>query len=416
MNLSAERTAARRRLRLVLLGNAVVRISGGATGVLVGLYLAHLANRGLESGAALAGSLGAMAFGAELIGAVPMGLLSDALAPRHLMTAGAMLGALATQLFGMTGNTGIFFLSRTVEGLGASASAPSLLAHLTDTTEGNPPLRARVMSYFELSLLAGLALGAVFAGELWRRFGSSAFSAVAGSYLLAAVLLHAGSAGGSGYGVENALAGFRRALHAPSLRRLAPIWLCVNSIVGLWLGPPLSFLLTQRSSSGQFLAGLFANAPHQVGWVMLGYSIVFGTGVTAWSFILPRTDVLRALRIALVAMFGACIGLYVLNHSAQATTQFRWIVGAGTAACVMVESGFTPAALSLLAGAVGAQAGRGAAMGIYSVLLSLGAIIGSLLAGWLGAYYSVDGLIHGTIAMAVVALVLVRRMGTRNEF
>jgi hypothetical protein len=149
---------------------------------------------------------------------------------------------------------------------------------------------------------------------------------------------------------------------------------------------------------------------------MLGYSIVFGAGVTAWSFILPRMDVLRALRIALVAMFGACIGLYVLNHSAQATAQFRWIVGAGTAACVMVESGFTPAALSLLAGAVGAQAGRGAAMGIYSVLLSLGAIIGSLLAGWLGAYYSVDGLIHGTIAMAVVALVLVRRMGTRNEF
>ena len=32
----------------------------------------------------------------------------------------------------------------------------------------------------------------------------------------------------------------------------------------------------------------------------------------------------------------------------------------------MVESGFTPAALSLLASAVGAHTGRGAAMGIYS--------------------------------------------------
>jgi MFS family permease len=394
----------------------LVRISGGASGVLVGLYLAHLSNNGLETGAALAGSLGALAFGAELVGAVPMGLISDALAPRSLMTAGAMLGALATQLFGMTGNTGIFFLSRSVEGLGASASAPSLLAHLTDTTDGDPPLRARVMSYFELSLLAGLALGAVFAGELWRRIGPSAFSAVAGSYFLAGALLYLGSAGSRGYGVENALHGFRRALREPSLRRLAPIWLCVNAIVGLWLGPPLSFLLTQRSPNGQYLAGLFADAPHQVGWVMLGYAIVFGTGVTAWSIVLPRMNVLRALRIALLAMFGACIGLYILNHSAQASTHFRWLVGATTAGCVMVESGFTPAALSLLAGAVGAQAGRGAAMGIYSVLLSLGAIIGSLLAGWLGAYYSVDGLIHGTIAMAVVALVLVRRMGTRNEF
>ncbi|MGH9786446.1 MAG: MFS transporter, partial [Terriglobia bacterium] len=220
MNLSAEHAAARRRLPLVLLGNALVRISGGATGVLVGLYLAHLANRGLESGAALAGSLGAMAFGAELVGAVPMGLISDALAPRSLMTTGAVLGALATQLFGMTGNTGIFFLSRAVEGFGASASAPSLLAHLTDTTDGDPPLRARVMSYFELSLLAGLALGAVLAGELWLRIGPGAFSAVAGSYLLAAVLLYLGSVGSRGYGVENALEGFRRALREPSLRRL----------------------------------------------------------------------------------------------------------------------------------------------------------------------------------------------------
>lgn len=392
-----------------------MRIAGGATGVLVGLYLAHLANRGLESGAALAGSLGAIAFGAELVGAIPMGLVSDALAPRSLMTAGAVLGAAATQLFGMTGSTSVFFLSRGVEGLGAAASAPSLLAHLTDTTDGNAPLRARVMSYFELSLLAGLALGAVFAGELWRRVGPRAFSAVAASYLLAAALLYLGSVGSRGYGAENALAGFRRALREPSLRRLAPIWLCVNSIVGLWLGPPLSFLLTERSSSGQFLAGLFADAPNEVGWVMLGYSIVFGTGVTAWSFVLPRMDVLRALRFALVAMFGACVGLYLLNHSGHSGPGFRWIVGAGTAACVMVESGFTPAALSLLAGAVGAQAGRGAAMGIYSVLLSVGAIIGSLLAGWLGACYSVDGLIHGTVAMAAVALVLVRRMGSRNE-
>jgi hypothetical protein len=37
----------------------------------------------------------------------------------------------------------------------------------------------------------------------------------------------------------------------------------------------------------------------------------------------------------------------------------------------MVESGFTPAALAFLAGVVGAQAGRGAAMGIYSMMLGI---------------------------------------------
>jgi hypothetical protein len=86
MSLSAEHAAARRRLPVVLLGNALMRISGGATGILVGLYLAHLANHGLESGAVLAGTLGAIAFGAELVGGIPMGLVSDAVAPRGLMT------------------------------------------------------------------------------------------------------------------------------------------------------------------------------------------------------------------------------------------------------------------------------------------------------------------------------------------
>jgi len=74
----------------------------------------------------------------------------------------------------------------------------------------------------------------------------------------------------------------------------------------------------------------------------------------------------------------------------------------------MVESGFTPAALSLLAGAIGAQAGRGAAMGIYSVLLSIGAIVGSLLAAAFGQTFAADGLIYSTFAMAIVALFFVR--------
>lgn len=45
-------------------------------------------------------------------------------------------------------------------------------------------------------------------------------------------------------------------------------------------------------------------------------------------------------------------------------------------------------------------------MGIYSVLLSVGAILGSLLAAALGHWFAVDGLIYGTLAMATAALPL----------
>jgi len=97
----------RSRLALVILGNGFMRIASGASGVLVGLYLADLANRGFHVNAALVGTLGAVSFGSELIAGVPMGLASDAIAPRGLMTGGAILGAIATQLFGMSSRPSI---------------------------------------------------------------------------------------------------------------------------------------------------------------------------------------------------------------------------------------------------------------------------------------------------------------------
>src|SRR5260370_31907026 len=116
----------------------------------------------------------------------------------------------------------------------------------------------------------------------------------------------------------------------------------------------------------------------------------------------------QALRIALIAMVAVCIGLFLLNHSGGEKPLVRWTLATFTIICVMVESGFTPAALSLLAGAIGAQAGRGAATGIYSVLLCIGAIAGSLLAAALGQAFAVDGLIYSTFAMAIIALFFVR--------
>ena len=118
----------------------------------------------------------------------------------------------------------------------------------------------------------------------------------------------------------------------------------------------------------------------------------------------------RALRISLVAMLWVCVGLLAFNHSGTLPVVLRWLIGVATALCIMVESGFTPAALALLAGVVGAQAGRGAAMGIYSMLVGVGAIGGSLLAATLGQWLAVDGLIYGTLAMATIALMLLNRL------
>ncbi len=402
--------AARRRLPLALAGNALMRIAGGAGGVLAGLYLADLAHRGARFGPALVGALGAVSFAAELLLAVPAGILSDSIAPRALMTGGALLGAVATQLFGMSGWAGIFFLSRAMEGAAAAAGVPPLLAHITAVTEGDAALRARSMSFFELSLLAGIALGGLLAAQLWQAVAVRAFPALASLYLLCAAVLYLATKGSLNSAPHTALSGLAAALRDPALRRLAPVWTCVNSIVGLWLGPTLTFLLTEPTHPGQFLDGVFFGHPQRLGWMLLAYSAVFGTGVTGWGLLLPRLPVVKALRISLGAMFPVCAGLFLLNHSAGASPTVRWTIGIATALCIMVESGFTPAALTLLAGAVGAGQGRGAAMGVYSLLLSAGAIAGSLAAAVLGSRFAVDGLILGTVALAAPAVLLLPRL------
>ncbi len=392
-------------LAWVISAHGLLRIASGTSGILIGLYLASLNNHGAHLSAGLVGTLSAVSFAADLFASIPMGLASDAMQPRLLMTAGAFVGAVAVFLFAVSGSTSIFFLSRLLEGVGAAAIVPALLAYLTDATEGRPALRVKAMSYFELTLLAGLALGGIAAGQLFRVLHASSFAVVALIYLLCAVTLFINIPARPVRHLTSPLDDLKQVLRLPSVRHLAPVWLCVNSVVGLWLGPTLPFLLTERSHKGQYLAGIYASSPASVGWMLLGYSIVFGLGVTAWSFVLPHIRLKSAMRITLGAMLPVCAGFYLLNHSGNQSSAIRWSLGAVISLLIMVESGFTPAALAWLAGTLPVESGRGAAMGIYSVLLSIGAIIGSLLAGFLGQRFAIDGLLYGTVFVAIAALI-----------
>jgi MFS family permease len=393
-------------LGVTIAAHAILRVASSASGVLIGIYLASLGGHGFQVDAGLLGTLGAVSFAAELIASIPLGMASDAVSPRWLMVSGALAGALAVQLFALSAHVEVFFLSRALEGIGVAAVTPPLLAYLAEATTHNSALRARVMSFFELSLLAGLALGGLMGSQFWKLFNAHAFSLVALAYLVCAALLFFGAKGSRSHGSHAAWQGLLRAMKDPSVRSLAPVWLCVNAVVGLWLGPTLPFLLTKKPGSAQYLDGIFSDSPVRVGWLLLGYAIVFGTGVFGWSFALPRMRIRSAMRLSLSVMLPVCLGLFAINHSAYAAAPVRWSITAATALLIMVESGFTPAALAWLAQSLGSGTGKGAAMGIYSVLLSVGAIGGSLLAGVLGKMLSVDGLLLGTVALAVCALLL----------
>lgn len=397
-----------RRMAIALIGNGLIRVGGGAGGVLVGFYFAELVHRGRSVEAGLVGALSAVSYGAELLGAIPFGIATDALTPRLVMVGGSLLAALAAELVALDQHVQIFFLARALEGIAAAAQAPSILAYLTDATQ-NSGQRGRILSFFELSLLASIALGGPVGAALWRAFDIRAFTGVATIYVASAFCFLIGMIGPkrvSGKVVE----GLFSVLRKPAVRNLAPAWLCMNAIVGLWLGPVLTFLLTRPAGSDQYLDGIFSDRPGHVGWLMFSYAVVFGAGVTMWSFRIDRMSRKRVLAVGLGAMLAVCVGLYVVNHSQSFTAVGRWMLIGATAAAVMVESGFTPAALALLGDAVGDRMGRGSAMGIYSALLGTGALVGSLIAGAMASRFAMDGLIFATAGLAIVAALALTRL------
>ena len=401
------------RLSAAILANGLLRIASSTEGVLIGFYLAYLAKMGRPVDAVLLGTLGVVINASELLSAIPIGILTDRIPIRAVLVGGALLGAVASQLFGFTGLIVIFYISRALEGISNASSSPPLLVHLTDITQHDPTTRGRFMSFFQVSLLTGIALGGLLAGVLWTAMRVYSFSVLAGIYLLVAVLFYWGVApqkatpAAEGQSPDkpqtpaHALSGFIQALSDPLVRRLAPAWVAMNAIIGLWL-THISFQLSGLPIAGQYLTGRFT--PRQVGMILLVYAIAFALGVTLWGLVLARMDRLRALRISLVAMFFVCLWLFLLNRPNIWTGRLHMLVLPLAGLSVIVGSGFTPAALSYLADVVAKKEGRGSAMGLYTFLFGLGNLLGAALGGLLARRYAFNGLVLGTVMLAAVAL------------
>lgn len=212
------------------------------------------------------------------------------------------------------------------------------------------------------------------------------------------------SAGPSTAPSSSLVSSLRVALSDPALRRLAPAWLTINAVVGLWLTLAGPILASPQTLQGQYLVGRFT--PTQVGGVILAYVVVLAIGVTAWGYILSYVPRVRALRIALSAMLVVCLLLFLLNSSGDWPDAWRWLLTPVAALAVMVESGFTPAALSYLADVIGESKGRGAAMGIYMTLMGLGGFLGLAIGGIFSAL-ALNGLVLGTVILALAGLAAV---------
>ncbi len=434
-----------RSIRNVLFGTFTLRFSTGLTGGMLVYFLADFEQFGGQEVSAFAVAIfHALFFVAELTLSPPFGLLSDRQGFHRVMQYGPLFGAVAVVLTGLVPllligdapavTAGALFsvalivigFTRVLEGASTAASVPSILGFVARSTADDETLRGKVAARFELATIFGLGAGLGAAGVFWLLGPVSFF--INGAFYMGSWLIYrygvaapeapAGPHERSSYG----WARYWNLVRQSHVWLLAPTWIAVNAALGLYASQSLFALVRTPNPifndcvqpdqwfSCQLLAGGFSSLQVTGGLVVAG--IVFVAGLVYWG---DRFKSYRRTTIILYGLIGGAVlvlGALFVNHAPDVQRVFglsqpiTFVLGLpAIAGGLFVLAGATPAALGLLADISEAfPDDRGAIMGLYSVFLAVGQIVGSFIGGVASDAFAFDGILVATLILLAVAL------------
>jgi MFS family permease len=383
----------------------------------------------------------------ELLISPLVGSLSDRIGRKPFLLLSPLLAAIATtsmlfvtQLFPRPNvhlvNAGliifllILLVERLVEGVASGMNVPATLGYITDVSKGSERLRVRVMTAFEIVTVAGITLAIPLGGKISSVMGTRGFFVVIGIYLFALLLVRTG--------LDESLPQHEMKHHHGSLltsltvirhKRIftfLPAWFSVNALVGSWTTLILIMLAYPDPAADarhphQLLYGGFGKMGASL-WVGI-FALIFLLGMVLWVPLVTRMRRTTVMVISLAGLALMIITLSLLNGlgenpyslSASMTPLVITLVILVIPG-ILLLSGFTPVALtqmSALADTLPYQ--RGAVMGLYSVVLAIGQLLGSVLGGFcvdLGGFY---GLMAFSTVMGCISLASVLYMRTHRD-
>ncbi len=407
-----------RSLLAVLLGTFTLRFSTGLTGGLLVFYL-----RDLQVSELTLAVYTATFFAAELVLSTPFGLLSDRWGHHRVMQIGPAFGAVAVVMTWATTDLFLIGTTRWLEGASTAASVPSILGFIAMVSAGDELLRGRASARFEGATLAGIGVGITAAGLLYdgipgvvAGLGRDAFLLNAAIYGLSFLIYRFGvtPAAGEAPSMRAPHYGYRRYVElvtSSSVWLLAPTWIAINAALGLWTSQSIFQLIRAPDErfAGQLLMGGFVGAQIALG-LAVGL-VVFFAGLAYWG---ERFRNLRRTTIIFYGVVGgglSVVAAIAVNHSGGLPDVSRIGFGLVVAAGLFVLAGATPAALGLLADVSEAYpADRGAIMGLYSVFLAFGQIIGGFIGAETATRAGIDGILVSTLVLLAIALLPLARL------
>jgi MFS family permease len=383
---------------------------------------------------AMGGAIIASFFVAELLGSIVLGAWSDRVGRKFFIIFGPLFGAVAVLITSLTTVIWLLVFTRLLEGLSTASNAPATLGYIAETTSHSEKLRTRVVGFYEIATIGGMALGFSLGGWLWHNFGmaaivagipltSPAFALNAVIYLASLVILWFGihevrekkQVVKKATSMGQTLKSYWRILSSPRVAGFAPSWIAINAVLGIWINLSARILTDKTGRPGQLLVGLFDS--FRAGNVQAAYAAFFIVGILIWSLAFAHVRRNTAMLIGTGGLFASCLLMFGINHQLSLSAPLVLPLSILLVVSIMVLSGFTPAALAHLADITEDYVeDRGAIMGLYSVFLGLGQFIGASLGGvfvdWLGA----DGMILFNILLgALAAFLLLRLRGVENR-
>ena len=399
----------------MLLATFVLRVSTAVTGIML-VFLVDEMTRHRGTGPAEISLLTGGFYTTELAGAIVFGVLADRYGRKVIMLLGPLFGGIAVFMTGLTTHLPVLIVTRLLEGGSTAASIPSTLGFIAAETADDEALRGRVVSLFEFVSLGGmLAIGPALGAVLWDALGRGAFFLNCGLYAVALCLY--------AYGVYEVPRALRAHISAPAaaptqgvdwsrfwriatsrkVLLFAPTWLAVNAILGLWaLHAPLLLRGNIHDPSQYLMQGVSAKT---IGFGEAVLAVVFGAGLLFWGTVYARFRRTTMLLVGVCAFVVMAFDVLAINHLGGTSTVLLFALGGVAVIALFVLSGATPAALGLLADvSEGFEEDRSAIMGLYSVFLGVGQVIGAAIGGVAASWKGIDGLLVATGGLLAVGL------------
>jgi len=430
----------------------LIRIAARAS---YGILSAFLAQR-VTGSATVAAVIVTIFFISELGLAPIFGNLSDRRGRKPYLVLSPLAGAAAAVVFVLItllpgtnlrhhgweriGLVAVFAAGRLLEGISAAASTPAGLGFLADVTASNEAWRVRVMTAFEVTTVLGVVVGIPVGSILYGTVGVHGFFGVLVLYLIACALLLVFmvesrvpgqtaapvDAAGHKEGLSReAVRVYRTLLQNARLLAFVPAWLAINALLAAFLGLTQFMLSLPTRAAGNLAPGqqdADLRFPHQllvggyrqadIARVMGIFGAVLIIGMILWTFILPRLGRARTMRVALIGFVIIALTLTFINRLAENPQSLTArdsallyvlmpLVGVG----ILIASGFAPAALTHLATLSEEDPEqRGAIMGLYSLLLGGGQLLGTWIGGIFVDLAGFNGLAFFSTILIVLAV------------